>query len=93
MADLDALPQAQSDVNNLQAQLAAQQILTSDSKAETADASKVIAADKIELLATIKGDNAACDVRVDKQAAKDRKRGFWATVGGVVAGILIRGAI
>lgn len=89
VADLDLLPQAQSDVTNIQGQLDAQKILTSDAKVEAADANKVIAADKLELISTIKADNAACDVRVDKQAAKDRKRGFWATVAGVVTGILL----
>lgn len=89
ISDLDLLSQSQSDVTNLTGQLGAQQILTSDAKVELDTANKVIAADKVELIATIKADNAACDVRVDKQAAKDRKRGFWATAGGIVAGILI----
>lgn len=88
--DLDLLSQAQSDVTNLTGQLGAQQILTSDSKVELATANQVITADKVELIATIKADNAACDVRVDKQAAKDRKRGFWISlvsgIGGIVLG-------
>lgn len=86
VADLDLLPQAQSDVANLQGQLDAQKILTSDSKVELADANKIITADKLELISTIKADNSACDVRVDKQASKDRKRGFWAALASFVAG-------
>jgi hypothetical protein len=93
VADLDLLPQAQSDVTNLQAQLAAQQTLTNDAKSEAADENKVIAADKDELIATIKADNAACKVQVDKQAAKDRKRGLWASVASFVAGTIVRGLI
>jgi phage FluMu protein gp41 len=93
VADLDLLTQAQSDVTNLQSQLGAQKILTSDSKVELADANKVIAADKTELIATIKGDNAACDLRVDKQADKDRKRGLFATIFGVLGGMILRGKI
>ena len=86
VTDLDLLRQAQSDVNNLGSQLSAQQTLTSDSKVEAAAAQKVIVADKVELLATIKADNDACNVRVDKQAAKDRKRGFWMALLGAIAG-------
>jgi hypothetical protein len=93
VASLDLLPQAQSDVVNLQGQLSAQQILTSDAKVEASDAQKVIAADKVELIATIKADNSACDVRIDKQARKDLKRGFWASVVSIVGGILIRSAL
>lgn len=93
VADLDLLPQAQSDVNNLQAQLTAQQTLTTDAKSELADDNKVIAADKDELVATIKADNAACKVQVDAQAKKDRKRGFWASVGSFVAGAMVRSFI
>ena len=89
IADLDQLVQAQSDVTNLTGQLNAQQILTSDAKVELSTANQIISADKTELIATIKGDNDACNVRIDKQAAKDRKRGFWATVGGIVGGIVI----
>lgn len=93
VADLDLLPQAQSDLTNLQGQLGAQKILTSDSKVELDTANKIIYADKVELIATIKADNAACDVRVDQQVAKDRKRGFWLTVVGVVGGFVLRGAL
>jgi len=93
VASLDLLPQAQSDVNNLQSQLLAQQILTSDAKVEAEDAQKVVAADKIELIQTIKADNAACKVEVDAQAKKDRKRGFWATIGGILGGIAIRSVL
>lgn len=80
VAELDEFSQAQADVGNLQSQLGAQQILTTDAKVELGTANQVIAADKTELIQTIKADNAACDVRVDKQAKKDRKRGFWAVV-------------
>lgn len=93
VASLDLLPQAQSDVINLQSQLAAQQILTSDAKVEASDAKNVIAADKTELIATIKSDNAACKVEVDKQAAKDRKRGIWASIASFIGGVVVRGLI
>jgi hypothetical protein len=93
VADLDLLPQAQSDVANLQAQVDAQKILTSDAKAELNTANQVITADKVELVATIKADNAACDERVSKQANKDLKRGFWASLVSFVAGIAVRGAL
>lgn len=93
VSNLDLLPQAQSDVTNLQGQLSAQKILTSDSKVELADATKIITADKVELIATIKADNSACDVRVDKQAAKDRKRGFWASVVSFAGGLIVRGLL
>lgn len=93
VADLDSLVQAQNDVTSLQSQLDAQQILTSDSKVELADANKVIAADKTELIATMKADNAACDVRVDKQAAKDRKRGGIAAIFSFLGGVIARGLL
>jgi hypothetical protein len=93
VASLDLLPQAQSDIINLQGQLSAQQILTSDAKVEAADAKNIIAADKVELIQTIKADNAACKVEVDAQAKKDRKRGFWATIGGILGGIAIRSVL
>jgi hypothetical protein len=93
VTDLDLLQQAQSDVNNLQGQLGAQQILTSDAKVEAAAAQNVIAADKTELIQTIKADNAACKVEVDAQAKKDRKRGFWATIGGIVGGVILRSVL
>lgn len=90
VADLDLLPQAQNDVTNLQGQLNAQQILTTDAKTELGASNQVIAADKTELLATIKADNAACIVTtstaVDTQATKDRKRGFWVVLLGAIAG-------
>jgi hypothetical protein len=86
VSDLDLLTQSQSDVSNLSGQLSAQQILTSDSKVELLTANQVIAADKTELIATIKADNAACNVRVDKEAAKGRKRTFWGTVLGLLGG-------
>ena len=93
VADLDLFQQAQSDVTNLQGQLSAQQILTSDSKVETADANKIIAADKIELIATIKADNSACQVRVDAQASKDRKRGLWASLASFIGGVIVRSVL
>ena len=93
VADLDELPQAESDLVNVQGQLQAQQIVTNDSKVELADANKIIAADKVELIATIKADNDACNVRVDKQAKKDLKRGFWATIGGVLGGAILRSVL
>jgi hypothetical protein len=89
IVDLDQWAQATSDVTNLTAQLSAQQTLTGDATAQLADANKVIAADKTELIATIKGDNDACNVRVDKEAAKGRKRGFWAALGGFIGGALL----
>jgi hypothetical protein len=93
VADLDLLPQAQSDVINLQSQLDAQKILTSDAKVEASDEKSVIAADKVELIQTIKSDNAACKVEVDQQASKDRKRGFWASVVSLVTGVVIRSVL
>lgn len=93
VANLDQLAQAQSDVTNLEEQLDAQKILTSDSKSELSDANKLIAADKLELISTIKADNAACNERVDTQASKDRKRGFWAAVASFAVGTIFRGAI
>lgn len=92
-ADLDLLPQAQNDVVNLQGQLGAEKILTSDAKVEASDANKIIAADKLELIQTIKSDNAACKVEVDAQASKDRKRGMWASLASFIGGILVRGVI
>lgn len=89
IADLDQYQQAQNDVTNFQSQLGAQQIVTNDIKTELSTANKIIQADKDELLATIKADNAACTVKVDAQAAKDRKRGLWATIGGFVGGIIL----
>jgi len=86
VADLDLYVQAQADVTNLDGQLDAQKILTSDAKGEVADEKNVIAADKTELIETIKADNAACNLRVDQQASKDRKRGFWVALVAAVAG-------
>lgn len=88
--NLDELQQAQTDVTNLQGQLGAQQTLTTDAKAEASQAQQVIAADKTELIATIKADTAACDVRVDAQAKKDLKRGFWASIAGFVGGVMVK---
>jgi hypothetical protein len=89
IADLDLLPQAQNDVTNLNAQLDAQKILTTDAQSERDKAQQVITADKTELIATIKADNAACKVQVDAQASKDRKRGFWVAVASTVFGIVV----
>ena len=89
VADLDLFDQSQRDVTNLQSQLGAQKILTSDSKVELETANQVISADKVELISTIKADNAACDVRVDKQGIKDLKRGVWASIASAVIGIFI----
>jgi hypothetical protein len=89
VADLDLFVQAQSDVTNLQGQLAAEKILTSDAKVELATANNVITADKTELIATIKADNAACAVKVDQQASKDRKRGVWFGIASLIAGIVL----
>jgi hypothetical protein len=93
IASLDLLPQAQADVVNLQGQLSAQQILTSDAKVEVSDAQNIIAADKAELIDTIKKDNSACQVRVDTQASKDRKRGFWVSLFSFAGGLVVRGLI
>jgi hypothetical protein len=86
VADLDTLTQAQSDVSNLTGQLGAQQTLTTDAKVELATANQIIGADKTELIATIKADDLACNVRVDKEAAKGRKRTFWGVVLGLLGG-------
>lgn len=93
VANLDQLTQAQSDVVNLQGQIDAQKILTSDAKVELATATGAITADKDVLVSRIDADNAACQVRVDAQASKDRKRGIWATIAGFVAGAVVRGLI
>jgi phage FluMu protein gp41 len=90
IANLDLLPQAQSDVTNVQGQLSAQQILTSDAKVELDKATQVIASDKTELIATVKADSAACAVStndaVQKQATKDSKRNKWLIIFGAIAG-------
>jgi hypothetical protein len=91
--DLDQLQQSQSDVTNLTGQLAAQQVITTDAKTELATANQVIAADKTELVATVKADNSACvastKIAVDAEAAKGRKRGFWIAVASIVFGYAI----
>lgn len=89
VSDLDTLTQAQSDISNLNGQLTAQKILTSDAISEKTQANAVIAADKTELIATIKGDNDACNLRVDVAVAKANKRTVWGTILGVVGGVLI----
>ena len=90
VADLDELQQAKSDVTNITGQLGAQTILTNDAKVELQTANQVIAADKTELVATVKADNAACQVRVDAEAAKGRKRTFWAALLGGILGYAVR---
>jgi len=93
VVDLDNFAQAQKDVVNLSGQLVAQAQLTTDAKTQLDIANKVIAADKTELIATIKADNAACDVRVQKQADKDLKRGGILGVISFIGGLIARGAI
>jgi adenine-specific DNA methylase len=93
ISDLDELTQSQKDVTNLTAQLDAQQTLTNDAKSEVSTANQVIAADKTELIATIKADVAACDVRVNKQAAKDRKRGLVMSVLSAIGALAARAAL
>ena len=93
VADLDLFAQAQRDVTNLNGQLTAQTILTSDAKVELSTANQIITADKVELIATIKADNASCKVEVDKEAAKGRKRGFFAAIVGILGGVVLRGAL
>ena len=92
VADLDQLQQSKSDVTNLTAQLGAQTILTNDAKVELGTAQKVIAADKDELVQTVKSDNAACvastKIAVDNEARKGRKRTFWSVLA-AVAGMAI----
>ena len=87
VADLDQLQQSKSDVTNLTAQLGAQTILTNDAKVELGTAQKVIAADKDELVQTVKSDNAACvastKIAVDNEARKGRKRTFWSVLAAV----------
>ena len=77
---------------NLNGQLGAQTILTNDAKVEIATANKIIAADKDELVATVKADNAACvastKIAVDAEAKKGRKRTFWSVLA-TVAGMAI----
>jgi hypothetical protein len=84
VAQLDLGAQAESDVTNLQGQLTAQQIITTDAKTELVTARGVITADQTTLVATIKADDSACAVKintaVDAQSKKDRKRGIWAVV-------------
>lgn len=85
VADLDLLRQAQSDVTNLTGQLNAQAILTTDAKTQLVDANKVIAADKVELVQTIKADDAACvastKIAVDAEAKKGRKHAILSAIG------------
>lgn len=93
VADLDNFTQAQSDVTNLQDQLAAQQTLTTDAKTELGTSNGIIATDKTELIQTIKADNAACvastKVAVDEERNKGNKRTFWGTVIGIITGYAI----
>jgi hypothetical protein len=84
VADMDLFAQAQSDVTNLNGQLDAQKILTSDAKTELGTTQQVVTADKVELIATIKADNAACiestKKAVDAEAKKGHKRTFWSVL-------------
>jgi len=93
IANLDELPQAQSDVTNLQGQLTAQQIITQDAKTQLGTANQIIAADKTELIQTVQADNAACTVKintaVDAEKKKARKRSFWFSVASFLAGAYI----
>lgn len=89
VADLDQLVQSQSDVANFAAQLDAQKELTADAKGERDKAMSVVAADKVELIATMKSDAAECKLEMDKQASKDRKRGFWFNVASFVFGAFV----
>lgn len=93
VASLDQLTQAQSDVTNLEGQLGAQKILTSDYKVELGTATNVIASDKDVLISRIDADTKACNERVDKQASKDRKRGIWASIVSFAGGLIVRGLI
>ena len=89
VADLDELPQAQADVTNLQGQLTAETTRATDVQSELDTAQQAIAADKTELIQSVKADNAACKVQVDAQAAKDRKRGIWVAIGSFVGGVIL----
>ena len=89
VADLDELPQAQADVTNLQGQLTAETTRATDVQSELDTAQQAIAADKAELIQTVKADNAACKVQVDAQVAKDRKRGIWVAIGSFVGGVIL----
>ena len=93
VANLDELPQAQSDVTNLQGQLVAETTLATDTKAQLDTANQTIDADKVELVAAVKADNAQCKVEVDAQAKKDRKRGFWVTLLAIAGGVALRSAL
>jgi len=93
VADLDLLAQAQSDVTNLTGQRDAQIILTNDAKAEADKANQVIAADKVELIAAVKADQAACvvstNIAVDAQKKKDNKHAVWSAIGGFIGGFFL----
>jgi hypothetical protein len=93
VANLDELPQAQADVTNLQGQLVAETTLATDTKAQLDTANQTIDADKVELVAAVKADNAQCKVEVDAQAKKDRKRGFWVTLLAIAGGVALRSAL
>ena len=90
IADLDNYAQAQSDVTNLTGQLGAQTILTNDAKVELGTANKIIAQDKTDLVATVKADNDACNVRVDKERTAGNKRTFWGALIGGIIGFAVR---
>jgi hypothetical protein len=94
---LDNFAQAQSDVTNLSGQLEAQKILTTDAKVELQTSTQLVAADKVELISTIKADNSACiastKIAVDDEAKKGRKRGFWIGLASFIGGIAVHAAI
>ena len=92
VTDEDVLAEDQLEIPNLQGQVTAQSTLATDAKDQLFVAQKTIAADKDELVSTIKADDAACKVQVDQQAAKGRKRNIWLTILGFVGGAAVRGA-
>lgn len=93
-SDLDLLTQSQADVTNLQGQLQAQTTLTTDAKIQLLTAQQTIAADKQEVIDTVKADDAACTVKVNTavtaQQTKDAKHNkIWGTlifIAGALAG-------
>lgn len=92
-SDLDLLSESQSDVTNLQGQLQAQQILNNDSKVELQTANQTIAADKTELVQTVKADDAACTTKVNDavtaQQLKDTKHNKIKEVASFVIGLAL----
>jgi hypothetical protein len=86
---IDTGDQAVRDVTNLNGQLDAQKVLTDDAKKNFENAQAVIAKDKDTLIAQIKADGDACEVKIDKQVRKDEKRGFWMSLASFAAGIFL----